>query len=133
MIVVDSSAWIEFLRKTGSSVHLRLRRLIRDGADLAVTEVVVMELLAGALSEEDYVELRARLHAFPILPLGGLSDYEAAAELFRLCRRAGERIRKMNDCLVAVPTIEAGAALLQADRDFEVLARHTTLRLEPVA
>jgi len=132
VIVVDSSAWIEFFRKTESSVHLGLRRLIEDDVALAVTEVVVMEVLAGALSSADRASLRARLLALPVLPLRGLSGYEAAAELFRSCRRAGEQIRKMTDCLVAVPTIEAGATLLHADRDFDALARHTPLRLEPV-
>jgi hypothetical protein len=32
-----------------------------------------------------------------------------------------------------VPVIEAGATLLHNDADFEVLARHSPLRLEPVA
>jgi predicted nucleic acid-binding protein len=132
VIVVDSSAWIEFFRRTGSSAHLRLRELIREGAELAVTEVVVMEVLAGSLSNRHLAELRGRLYAYPLLALGGLSGYEAAAELFRVCRARGEQIRKITDCLVAVPTIEADATLLQADRDFEVLARHTALRLEPV-
>jgi len=58
---------------------------------------------------------------------------ETAAALYRACRRAGETIRKITDCLVAVPAIEAGATLIQADRDFEILARHTPLRLEPLA
>jgi predicted nucleic acid-binding protein len=132
VIVVDSSAWIEFLRRSGSRVHLRLRDLIRARVELAVTEVVMMEVLAGALSPAETRQLRDRLHAYPLLSLGGLAGWEAAAELYRTCRGAGEQIRKMTDCLVAVPTIEAGATLLHADLDFEVLARHTPLRLEPV-
>jgi predicted nucleic acid-binding protein len=44
VIVVDTSAWVEFLRKTGSAVHLLLRRLIEETAELAITEIVVMEL-----------------------------------------------------------------------------------------
>ena len=132
MIVVDSSAWIEFFRGTGSSAHRCLRQLLHGGAELAVTEVVVLEVLAGALSPRDVDQVRARLHAFPVLPLRGLAGYEAAAGLFRTCRAAGEQIRRTTDCLVAVPTIEADATLLHADRDFEILARHTPLRLEPV-
>jgi len=75
VIVVDSSAWIEFFRKTESSVHLGLRRLIEDDVALAVTEVVVMEVLAGALSSADRASLRARLLALPVLPLRGLSTW----------------------------------------------------------
>ena len=47
-------------------------------------------------------------------------------------RDAGEAIRKPTDCIIAVPTIQADATLLSANRDFEVLARHTPLRLEPL-
>ena len=40
MIVVDSSAWVEFLRRSGSAVNERLRSALRASEDLAVTEVV---------------------------------------------------------------------------------------------
>ena len=36
MILVDTSAWIEFLRATGSPTHLELRGLIEDEAPLAL-------------------------------------------------------------------------------------------------
>lgn len=90
-----------------------------------------MELLAGARSTKDEEAVRRTL-ALPVLPLQGVADFELAAELFRACRTAGEAIRETIDCLVAVPVIRADATLLQADRDFETLARHTPLRLEPL-
>jgi predicted nucleic acid-binding protein len=132
VIVADSSAWIELFRESGSPVHRRFRALLEEGADLAVTEVVAMELLAGARSER-VDAIRAHLLAFPLLTLHGLDGFERAAQLFRTCRDAGETIGKTTDCLIAVPVIEAAATLLTADRDFEVLARHTPLRLEPTA
>ena len=133
MIVVDTSAWVEFLRQTGTPADLTLTRLVAERADLVVTEVVVMEVLMGARSTQHLRALRRQLLSFPILPLRGMPSYETAAALYRACRRAGETIRKITDCLVAVPAIEAGATLIQADRDFEILARHTPLRLEPLA
>ncbi|MEX0851350.1 MAG: PIN domain nuclease [Gaiellaceae bacterium] len=132
MIVVDTSAWVELLRKTGSRVHLGLRRRIEERAELAVTEVVVAELLAGARSDQERGELRSMLLGFPLLSLWGLDAYEAAVDLFRSCRVAGDPIRHLTDCLVAVPAIHAGATLLAVDRDFETLARHSPLRLEPL-
>jgi predicted nucleic acid-binding protein len=104
-----------------------------EGAELALTEVVMMELLTGARSDSEADAIRARFSAFIVLPLGGLAGYEAAARLYRACRSAGETVREITDCLIAVPVIRSGSTLLQADRDFEVLARHTPLRLEPVA
>lgn len=128
MIVVDSSAWVEFLRKTESPVHRRLRELIDSEADLAVTEVVVMELLGGATSRK--ADLRAHLLAYPVIPLQGLQDYEAAAVIYDRCRRAGDTLRDgFMDCLTAVPAIRMGASLLHDDTDFEVIARHTDLKL----
>lgn len=132
MIVVDSSAWVEYLRQTGSELEHRVVELLEDPRELAVTEVVVAELLAGA-SDELLPRLRAQLLGLRVLRLRGLRDYETAAALSRACRLGGESVRKLSDCLIAVPTIRAGATLLHADRDFEKLARHTPLRLEPVA
>jgi hypothetical protein len=132
LIVVDSSAWIEFTRATGSRAHLTVRRLLRERVELATTEIVVMEVLAGARSRADERALRRELGGFPILPLSGLPAFEAAAALFRACRAGGEPIRHLTDCLLAVPAIEAGATVLTTDADFEKLARHTPLQLEPL-
>ncbi|HEX3201077.1 MAG TPA: PIN domain-containing protein, partial [Actinomycetes bacterium] len=61
MILADTSAWVEYLRATGSPVHLRLRRLIADEGDLVTTEVVMMELLAGETTPEGVARLRRLL------------------------------------------------------------------------
>jgi predicted nucleic acid-binding protein len=128
VILVDTSAWIEFLRATGSAADLRLRDLIEQGADLCTTEVVVMELVAGAGTDEQAAALRRLLARFELVAAEGLADYEAAAELFRACRRRGETVRSLTDCLVAAVALRAGASVLHRDRDFEVIARHSRLR-----
>ena len=69
MILADTSAWVEYLRATGSPVHLRLRKLIADEGELATTEVVMMELLAGASSPEGVTQLRRLLGRFEVLPV----------------------------------------------------------------
>lgn len=132
MIVTDTSVWVEHLRGTGSPAHMELRRLLEERADLAVTEVVVMEVLAGARSARHAERLRETLLAFPLLSLRGLASYEAAAELYRTCRRAGKTVRRMTDCLIAVAAIEVGASVLHADGDFDVLAAHTALQVHPL-
>jgi predicted nucleic acid-binding protein len=132
VIVADSSAWVELLRETQSQPHRTLRRLLEENAPIAVTEVVVLELLAGAASSSERRRLRSILLAFPVLPLRGLAGYEAAAELYASCRRAGETVRRLLDCVIAVPAIEAGASVLHANRDFEAIARHSPLRIEPL-
>jgi predicted nucleic acid-binding protein len=107
--------------------------LIVADAPIAVTEVVIFEVLAGARTGRDLEQVRDRILAFPVLHLNGLGGFEKAAELYRTCRTAGETLSSLVDCLVAMPAIDADATVLAADRDFEVLARHTSLRLEPLA
>ena len=129
MIVVDTSAWIELFRATNSSTHRLLRELIETGTELAVTEVVVMELLGGAAARHR-AALRKRLLSYPLLPLAGLADFEEAGAIFRRCRGAGETLRRgYSDCLIAVPALREKAAVLQRDEDFQVIARHTGLKL----
>ena len=129
MILADTSAWVEYLRATGSPAHLRLRELIAGEGELGTTEVVVMELLAGAADTDEVARLRRLLGRFALLPVEGLADYEAAADLYRRCRTAGETVRKMTDCLIAAVALRHGAALLHRDHDFEVIARHTALQI----
>jgi predicted nucleic acid-binding protein len=130
VILVDSSAWIELFRSSGHPAHVTLRHHLGTGAPIATTEVVVMELLAGARSNHDRNRLRQRLLALPLLRLRGLPDFENAADLYRTCRRRGQTVRKLIDCLIATVVIREGATLLHNDRDFDVIARHTRLRVE---
>lgn len=127
MIVADTSAWVEFLRDSGHPVAAELAELLRVDAEVALTEIIVAELLSGAQSDRHVRDLRSRLIAFPILRLEGLADFEEAASIFRRCRAAGESVRKLADCLIAVPAIRIGARLLHNDSDFDAIARHTEL------
>jgi predicted nucleic acid-binding protein len=129
VILADTSAWVEYLRATGSPVHLRLRELIDREGDLRTTEVVMMELLAGATTPGEVAQLRRLLGRFDVLPVEGLADYETAAELYRRCRAGGENVHKLTDCLIAAVAMRHGATLLHRDHDFEVIARHTPLRV----
>jgi len=129
VILIDSSAWVEFLRATGSPAHLHLRSALQDGSDLACTDVIVMEVLAGARDDADRDRLRRLLYGLEFLPVEGPVDYENAAELYRLCRRGGETPRKLSDCLIAAVAIRRDAELLCEDADFLAIARHAPLRL----
>lgn len=134
MVVLDSSAWIEFSRDTGSPVARTVERLVDDASiDLGITEIVLMEVLAGARNPAAAAKLRSELIQLTMLRLDPLLAYEEAAAIHRAARRQGITIRKMTDCLIAVPVIKAGASLLHADADFDRIAQVAPLRIEPVA
>jgi predicted nucleic acid-binding protein len=127
VILVDTSGWVEFLRDTRSEVCERVRGVIGDD-ELASCDPVRMEVLAGARDEVHLRQLRGLLARATSLDVTS-AHYEDAAALYRTCRRQGETVRRMLDCLIAAAAIDAGVPVLQADADFEVLARHTPLRL----
>ncbi len=127
MILIDTSAWVEFLRDTGSAVCNRVESALEG--DIATCDPIRMEVLAGARDEWHLARLRRLLARATVLPTASV-DYEEAAALYRLCRRRGETVRSLTDCLIAAVGIRADVAVLHHDRDFTVLARHTTLRID---
>ena len=129
MILVDSSAWIELLRKTGSPIDHRLKVAIDTGEELATVGAVQLEILAGARDEADMQNLRRLLARCRLLRLQEPSDHEAAAAIYRACRRGGSTIRRLPDCLIAAVAIRHGIELLHLDSDFDQIARHAPLRV----
>ncbi len=124
MTLVDTSAWVEFLRGTGSDTHRAVRRLLEEDTPLHTTDVVVMEVLAGARDRQHEQRLRQLLARCSYVPTDGLATYEEAAALYRACRRGGETVRALTDCLIGAVARRAGVPVLHHDRDFDVLARH---------
>jgi len=131
MIIVDTSTWIDFFRGNERASALYLRRLLGASGPVALTEPVIMELLAGCRDDPEVAATRRRLLGLPLLRVGGLETYERAAAVERACARSGEPVRDGMDCLIAAVAIGQDATLLHADRDFDTIARHTELRIEP--
>src|SRR5688572_14901717 len=129
MILVDTSAFIEYLRATGSPTHMEMRRLIAAGAELGTTDPVVMEVLAGARDGTHAARLRAFLLRFENISVVGLGDFEKAAVLYRACRADGVTVRSLPDCLIAAVAIRTGTPVLEKDRDFREIAARTDLLL----
>jgi predicted nucleic acid-binding protein len=89
MILIDTSAWVEFLRDSRSPVCERVEELLES--DITICEPVRMEILSGARSDAHLRELR-RLVARASLIETQSMDYEYAASLYRSCRHAGDTV-----------------------------------------
>ncbi len=123
MILADTSAWVEYDRATGSAVDERLAELISDGGPLAVTEPVIMEVLAGARSDAQEDELRRLLLRFELQHFEATSDFDAAVLIYRRCRRAGVTPRGLIDCMIAAVAWRQNASLLSQDADLDRVAK----------
>jgi predicted nucleic acid-binding protein len=121
--LIDSSAWIEFFRGTGSRANVAVRELMLERpGDVAITEPVILELLAGAPAGRPFSHIEKLTGAIQLLPVEAAVDYRDAAMAYRAVRRGGNTVRKTMDCLIAVVAARTGATLVHRDRDFDVLA-----------
>ncbi len=123
MILVDTSAWVEYDRATGSAVDTRLSRLIAGDGPVAVTEPVVMEVLAGARSDERESDLRRMLLRFELLRFDVAADFDGAVRVYRRCRAGGVTPRGMIDCMIAAVAWRHGATMLAHDSDIDRVAK----------
>lgn len=132
MILADTSAWVEYDRATGSPVHRRVRALIEaDTGELAVTEPVVMEVLAGARDTTREQQLRRLLARFPLLPFDAATHFDGAVKIYRTCRSRGVTPRGLIDCMIAAVAQAEGAAVLAHDVDLSRIATVMDLALDP--
>ena len=129
MIVVDTSVWIDFFRGATSAKVAQFVALVEEDAGIALTDVILTEILQGLRSDTDVRKVERRLAPFEVLRLESLDDFRRAAALYRIARRQGITVRRTLDCLIASVCIRNDSALLHADADFDRLASCSTLRI----
>ena len=129
MIVVDTSVWVDFFRDRGTWQVEHLAALISADDPVALTDVVLTEILQGLPNDREARRVERRLLAFDVLRLDTLDDFRRAASLYRQARTRGITIRRTLDCLIASVCVRHGVPLLHADADFDRLAGCTKLRV----
>ena len=130
MVLVDTSVWIEVMRKTKP---LSLENHV-DLDDVVTCLPVVQEVLQGIDREDHFRIAREAIWALPIVesPMRPVVISEAV-ELYRRARRAGLTVRSSADCLIAACAIRHGLTVLHVDRDFSHLARISHLEERRIA
>lgn len=97
-----------------------------------IGDVVLLEVLQGFRRERDFRAARRVLAAFEVRTVLGPERAVKAAAAYRRLRARGVTVRKTIDLVIATYCIEAGLALLHADRDFAPFVRHLGLEEVPV-
>lgn len=124
MMLVDTSVWIELLNGTLGS-----KLTEADLLDFVTCGPILREVLQGLRDDPASQALRESLLALPVLsdPVP-IALFLSAAEIYRLGRAKGYTIRSSTDCLIAAIAIQNGVQVWHQDRDFEAVARYTSLR-----
>jgi predicted nucleic acid-binding protein len=120
MKLVDTSAWVEFLRRKGDPKvkHAVARLLQADQA--ACTCPIRFELLSGAKADEE-TDLEQALALTQNYPFGP-DDWRAAAILERRLRTKGLTIPR-NDIFVAIKAIGLRQPVVCRDRHFDAIKK----------
>jgi predicted nucleic acid-binding protein len=132
LILIDASAFIEFLNRTGSRADTLIEQLLRNNDEVALADITLTEVLQGIRNDREYRDVKASLLTFPILSLKNAESYVSAAELHRKCRKKGLTIRSTVDLLIAQIALEHRAFLLHNDRDFDAITQVCDLKIQPL-
>lgn len=120
MYLVDTSAWIDFLRKRDDRLLPYL-----ESREVCLTEIVLYELLSGVPPNRQ-TALKKDLALFGRLPL----TEEAAlmgAHIASLMRQKN-RPPQTTDMLIAACALFHKATLIHKDRDFETIRHFSPLQ-----
>lgn len=128
MILVDTSVWIEHLRRTRSRAHLEFRELMTTApGTIATCEPIAMELLAGPTDPFTVRRIEDQLGTLEGLIVDPAEDFRAAAALARAVRRSGHPVRSTTDCLIAAIALRNDVSLWHCDEDYVRIADVTAL------
>lgn len=126
LVLVDSSAWVEFFLDTGHEVVHPLLQLGKEKR-IATSALIRVEVLTGARDESNYRFLEQRLRELHELPLTE-KVWQQAARLRWGLRRRGLVLPTV-DIVIATCAMAHDCEVLHADRHFDLIARHAPLRI----
>lgn len=130
MILVDTTIWIDFFRSKKAAHVLVFESLIEKRETLCLCGVILAEVLQGIRDDQEYRNTLRLLKRLVILPMNEQAFVDTA-NLYRVLRSRGVTIRTTIDCMIAVVAMENNVPLLHNDRDFDLIARHSRLKIYP--
>jgi predicted nucleic acid-binding protein len=126
LVLLDTSIWIELF---GKSPKVEIKK--DDLLSLAICPPVIQEILQGVRDDLTHKKLARSILALPCLePLVGVAVYQEASDIYRSGRRRGFTLRSSVDCLIAAIAIKNQVPIWHKDRDYDVIARFTNLKIQ---
>ena len=126
MILVDTSIWIDYFNGIENKETNILDISLIDGT-VAIGDMIVMEILQGFRSDQDYNKAKKSLATLEQYEMFGQSMVIKCADNYRALRKKGITIRKTADVIIASFCIDNKIPLLFSDRDFMPFVKHLNL------
>ena len=123
-MLIDTSAWVEFLNRPDSKHALFIDKLLATTQTIHTCPIIYQEVLQGIRHDKEFLRVRANFTTYNFLLFSdSITAAEEAATLYRQCRKKGITIRKVNDCLIAHYALHFNVPLLHYDSDFDQIAK----------
>lgn len=127
MILVDTSVWIDYFKGIETQ-ETNFLDLALSHEDVAIGDLILLEILQGFRSDKDYQMAKQSLAALYQFNMLTTDLAIKAAENYRILRKQGITIRKSADVIIATFCIEKNIPLLFTDRDFLPFTQHMKLQ-----
>jgi len=115
LVLVDTSAWLEFFKRGEGQVANAVYRLVREDRAVLVGSVLA-ELLQSARTEKEKETLRQNLSTLRYIE-ADRRDWTVAGSLLAKLRRKGVHA-PLTDALIAVLSVRHNLAILTLDKHF---------------
>ncbi|TVR71292.1 MAG: PIN domain-containing protein [Spirochaetaceae bacterium] len=119
MTLIDTSAWMEALRRDGDEgVRAQVKRLLQAG-HAVLCDIVILELWNGARGEYERSRLQQITETLDRVPTTD-AVWTMAQNLATTCRMQGITVPS-TDLLIAATSRVHGLELLEADSHFQMI------------
>lgn len=128
-VLVDTSAWVDFLNGYASPQATAVAGLLAGDDDVCTCGVVVAEVFQGLRRDSTRAAIAGRFSQMTFLEASGIDLYFRAADLYRKLRQKGRTVRSTIDCLIATIADDNGCYILARDRDMETILTSGLVKL----
>ncbi|MBP0015770.1 MAG: PIN domain nuclease [Roseofilum sp. SID2] len=125
MFLIDTSVWISVFRDRTGATRQSLEEIINE-QPIFLSRFTQMELLQGCRDEREWRLLETYLQDQDYIEATA-ETWVAAARIYYDLQRQGLTVRSSIDCCIAQLAIAHHLTLIHNDRDFETIARVTSL------
>jgi len=126
MVIVDTSAWIEYLGDGVPAVVDKVD-LCLDQELVGIGDLIYCEVMQGIRSPRERRRVSDLLLSLRQFDMVGFKMAEVSASNYRLLRSKGVTVRKTIDVLIGTFCAERKLQLIHHDSDFDRMAKHIGL------
>lgn len=128
-MIFDTTVWIDFLAQKQTNLTELLNEKIRNHYHFHICMPIIQEILQGIRDDRQFYLVKELISELDLLEADAWASSVGAATMYRNLRKRGVTIRKSQDCLIAWYAISYDLELAHNDRDFDLIAAHTPLKV----